>query len=71
MQQQEWCLVIDELGRMKELNGSEDICVCRPQEKRTKLMAAIAKEHMDPMLPGDFYSALFAPSASDLSAVVA
>ncbi|RQM30581.1 hypothetical protein B5M09_008228 [Aphanomyces astaci] len=47
--------------RYKHSLGLSSQSPIRPQEKRTKLIAAIAKQYMDPMLPGDFYSALFVP----------
>ncbi|RHY35255.1 hypothetical protein DYB32_000265 [Aphanomyces invadans] len=49
--------------RYKHSLGLSSQSPIRPQEKRTKLITAIAKQHMDPMLPGDFYSSLFVPEA--------
>ncbi|CAK4959894.1 unnamed protein product [Aphanomyces euteiches] len=48
--------------RYKHSLGLSSQSPIRPQEKRTKLISAIVSQHMEPMLPGEFYSSLFVPS---------
>ncbi|KAF0690210.1 Aste57867_18401 [Aphanomyces stellatus] len=47
--------------RYKHSLGLSTQSPIRPHEKRTRVIAAMVQEHMDPMLPGEFYSALFVP----------
>ncbi|EQC33062.1 hypothetical protein SDRG_09581 [Saprolegnia diclina VS20] len=36
----------------------------RPQDKRTKLIAGVVRDHVAPLLPGEFYSSLFPPTSA-------
>ncbi|OQR83757.1 hypothetical protein ACHHYP_14313 [Achlya hypogyna] len=47
--------------RHKHSLGLSSQSPVRPQDKRTKLIAGMVREHVAPVLPGEFYGSLFPP----------